>query len=73
MAELPVISGSQCAQALATFGYQATRQRGSHLRLVAPGRAPITVPLHRELDRGTLRAILRTARIEPEEFVRALR
>jgi predicted RNA binding protein YcfA (HicA-like mRNA interferase family) len=33
----------------------------------------VTVPLHRELDRGTLRAILRAARIEVDEFVGLLR
>jgi predicted RNA binding protein YcfA (HicA-like mRNA interferase family) len=33
----------------------------------------VTVPLHPELDRGTLRAILRTAEIGPGEFLGLLR
>jgi predicted RNA binding protein YcfA (HicA-like mRNA interferase family) len=58
MPGLPVISGQECVRALEKAGYRVTRPRGSHVRLVAPGRSPVTVPLHRELDRGTLRAIL---------------
>lgn len=50
------------------LGYVTVRTRGSHVRLRAPGRNPTTVPLHRELDRGTLREILRTAEVSVEEF-----
>jgi predicted RNA binding protein YcfA (HicA-like mRNA interferase family) len=34
--------------------------------------AQVVVPDHRELDRGTLRAILRQAGVEVSEFVRQL-
>jgi predicted RNA binding protein YcfA (HicA-like mRNA interferase family) len=68
---LPIISGAECVAALAQFGYVQTRQRGSHVRLNCEGRAPVTVPLHSELDRGTLRAILRTAEIDSAAFVAA--
>lgn len=37
------------------------------------GRKPITVPRHHELDRGTLRAILRTTEISVEEFNKLLK
>ena len=46
---------------------------GSHVRLLCPGRTPVTVPMHKPLKRGTLRSILRTADIEVEVFVAALR
>ncbi|MCH8346502.1 MAG: type II toxin-antitoxin system HicA family toxin [Chloroflexi bacterium] len=46
---------------------------GSHFRLRCPGRAPVTVPRHRELDRGTLRIILRTAGLSVDGFVGLLR
>ena len=42
------------------------------MRLVAAGRAPVTVPRHGTLKRGTLRSILRVADISVEEFVAAL-
>ena len=73
MPALPVVSGSECVAALERLGYRVVRQRGSHVRLAAPGRVPVTVPLHTELDRGTLRSILRTAELSAEEFISVLR
>ena len=70
--QLPVISGRECVNALQKAGYTVARQRGSHVRLTAEGRTPVTIPLHRTLDRGTLRAIIRTAELTIEEFVRLL-
>ena len=55
------VSGDRLASALRQYGYQITRQRGSHLRLVAvtdDGEHHVTVPRHRELRVGTLNAIL---------------
>jgi predicted RNA binding protein YcfA (HicA-like mRNA interferase family) len=68
MPELPIISGDQCIAALGRLGYVVARTRGSHVRLRCKGRKPLTVPRHHELDRGTLRAILRTAGVGIEEF-----
>lgn len=68
MPPLPVCSGAEVIQALGRIGYQAVRTRGSHVRLRCSGRPPVTVPLHDELDRGTLRAILRQAQLTAEEF-----
>ena len=72
MPELPVISGDQCISALERIGYRVARIKGSHIRMRCPGRKPVTVPRHRELDRGTLKAILRTANLSVEEFVKLL-
>ena len=68
MPSLPVISGRECIEALAKLGYIVLRQRGSHVRLVCEGRAPVTVPLHATLDRGTLRSIIRTVDVSVDEF-----
>ena len=65
---LPVVSGDECIRALGKFGYARVRQRGSHVRLAAEGRPPVTVPLHGELDRGTLRSILRMAEVSVPEL-----
>jgi predicted RNA binding protein YcfA (HicA-like mRNA interferase family) len=73
MAELPIISGDECVRLLAKFGYAVIRQKGSHVRLVCTGRAPVTVPLHSELARGTLRSILRTTELDVDDFIAALR
>jgi predicted RNA binding protein YcfA (HicA-like mRNA interferase family) len=66
---LPVISGAACIAALAKLGYKQLRQKGSHVRLECAGRPPATVPLHPELDRGTLRSIIRSAELTVEEFI----
>jgi predicted RNA binding protein YcfA (HicA-like mRNA interferase family) len=46
------------------------RQRGSHmvLRTAAPPHRRLVVPDHREVAKGTLRAILRQAGISVDEF-----
>ena len=55
------------------LGFYLKRQEGSHLilRRDAPF-AQVVVPDHRELDRGTLRAILRQAGIGVEDFAKLL-
>lgn len=72
MTRLPVISGEECINALQRLGYVITRTRGSHVRLTCPNRKPVTVPLHYELDRTTLKSILRTIEVSTEEFVSLL-
>ncbi len=72
MRELPIVSGDQCISALKHSGYRIARTRGSHVRMRCLGRNPVTVPKHRELDRGTLRAILRTADMSIDEFIKLL-
>ncbi|MBY0111426.1 MAG: type II toxin-antitoxin system HicA family toxin [Phycisphaerales bacterium] len=71
MSGLPVISGRQAVAALKRLGYEVVRQKGSHLRLrhpTDPSRQPVTVPDHKELKSGTLRAIIRDAGVSVEEF-----
>jgi len=72
MPELPIISVNLCISALESIGYRIARTKGSHVRMRCPGRRPVTVPRHHELDRGTLRSILRTADISVDDFVKLL-
>jgi predicted RNA binding protein YcfA (HicA-like mRNA interferase family) len=72
--KLPVVSGDQTIKALAKVGYVRDHQRGSHVILrqrAAPHRR-LTVPEHRELAKGTLRAILREAGLTVDEFTSLL-
>jgi predicted RNA binding protein YcfA (HicA-like mRNA interferase family) len=73
MTRLPRASGRQCCEALGRAGFLRIREHGSHvvLRRSDPF-SQVVVPDHRELDRGTLRAILRHADVSVEEFVRLL-
>jgi predicted RNA binding protein YcfA (HicA-like mRNA interferase family) len=54
------ISGQELASKLAVFGYQVTRQNGSHLRLTTTqnGEHHITIPRHDPLKIGTLSGIM---------------
>jgi len=73
--KLPVVSGREAVSALEHFGFelQPKRGKGSHMVLWSEQRRKmITIPDHKELDRGTLRAILRHADITPEEFAAML-
>lgn len=70
---LPVVSGAQLVKALGRLGWEFARQRGSHVRLRHPARAvSLTVPLHRELKRGTLAGILSDAGVETDQLRRLL-
>ena len=73
MSKLPAISGGECIKALSKAGFVIYRQRGSHVTLVRQNPpAQTTIPLHKELDRGTLRAIIRQAGLTVDEFVSML-
>jgi len=65
---IPVVSGTEAVRALGRAGFDQVSQRGSHVKLRhSDGRTAI-IPLHRELAPGTLRSILRQARLSPDEF-----
>jgi predicted RNA binding protein YcfA (HicA-like mRNA interferase family) len=74
MTRLPRVAGRECVRALEKAGFCVKRQHGSHmvLRRLEPF-AQVVVPDHNELDRGTLRAILRAAGLSAEEFTGLLR
>jgi predicted RNA binding protein YcfA (HicA-like mRNA interferase family) len=59
------LSGGDIVRIFATFGFEVASQRGSHIKLrrVLPSGAKqtLTVPNHRELDRGTVLGIYRQA------------
>jgi predicted RNA binding protein YcfA (HicA-like mRNA interferase family) len=64
MPKLRRLAGREVVTILHGFGFQQVSQRGSHIKLVrevSEVRQVLTVPLHAELDPGTLRAIFRQA------------
>jgi len=54
------LSGQELTGLLKRYGYQITRQTGSHLRLTTTmkGEHHITIPKHKPLKVGTLSSIL---------------
>ncbi|MBI4688024.1 MAG: type II toxin-antitoxin system HicA family toxin [Nitrospirae bacterium] len=73
MSKLPRVSGRECVKALERAGFYFKRQEGSHiiLRRDSPF-AQIVVPDHKELDRGTLRAIIRQSGLSVDDFIKLL-
>jgi len=73
MSKLPRISGRACVNAPIKAGFYQKRQHSSHIILRRDN--PFTqtvVPDHKELDRGTLRAIIRQAGLSVDEFIELL-
>ncbi|MGI8550285.1 MAG: type II toxin-antitoxin system HicA family toxin [Dehalococcoidia bacterium] len=73
MNQLPRISGRECVKALEKAGGNFRCQEGSHivLRRDEPF-SQIAIPDHKELDRGTLRAIIRQSGLDVNGFVALL-
>ena len=44
-------------------------QKGSHLKMRHPDGRVVIIPMHREIATGTLRSILRQAKLTIEEFL----
>ena len=64
MAKLRVLSGSDVVAIFNLFGFAVASQKGSHIKLVRvveEKRQSLTVPNHKEIDKGTLKAIIRQA------------
>jgi len=67
------ISGKEAAKAFQKAGWTPIGQVGSHLVLVKTGvRANLSVPQHKELSVGTLRALIRNAGMTIDEFLALL-
>jgi predicted RNA binding protein YcfA (HicA-like mRNA interferase family) len=70
LTRLPVVSGRDAAKAQSKPGYEIDHQTGSHIILrqsSAPHRR-LANPDHKELAKGTLRALIRPAGTTPGEF-----
>lgn len=74
MPKLPVLSKIQVVKSLSKLGYEIDHQTGSHM-ILRQNKEPfrrLTVPNHRELDKGTLNAIIKQAGLTREEFFKLL-
>ena len=73
MASIPVVTGREAVKVFESLGWEVARQRGSHIILVRDGDLEtLSVPDHREVAKGTLRSLIRSAGITPDEFQVAL-
>ncbi|MCS6919703.1 MAG: type II toxin-antitoxin system HicA family toxin [Fimbriimonadales bacterium] len=73
MGRLASISGKQAVKAFQKAGWQVRGQVGSHVVMTKPDAdANLSVPQHKELSVGTLRALIRNAGMTVEEFLEYL-
>ena len=62
------MSGREVVRPFEKFGWRVVRP-GNHIILVKAGaRATFSVPDHKEVARETLRSLIRSAGLTPEEF-----
>ncbi|MBQ8693218.1 MAG: type II toxin-antitoxin system HicA family toxin [Synergistaceae bacterium] len=70
MPELRGFSGQQAVNILIKMGFIVSRKaKGFHV-ILKRGESVCVVPMHKELAVGTLRSVLRQAKISPEEFLK---
>jgi predicted RNA binding protein YcfA (HicA-like mRNA interferase family) len=69
---LPVISGYDFVKAIRKIGYQLDHTEGSHMILLHSSKGRLSVPNHKELGWGLLRALIRDAGLTRDEFIELL-
>jgi predicted RNA binding protein YcfA (HicA-like mRNA interferase family) len=74
MTHLPAVNFRTMERALLRLGFQAVRQKGSHVFYRHPDGRTTTLPNHpgRDLARPLVREILREINVSTEEFRRVL-
>ncbi len=73
MARLANISGKEAVKAFQKSGWNVAGQVGSHVVMTKSGlRVNLSIPQHKELSIGTLRALIRHVGLTIEEFLAQL-
>jgi predicted RNA binding protein YcfA (HicA-like mRNA interferase family) len=70
VSRLPIVGFRQIEKVLLRLGFQAVRQKGSHVFYRHPDGRTTTLPNHpgRDLARPLLREILREIEVAPDQF-----
>lgn len=70
MPKLPTLKPKEIVRILEKAGFLFVRQKGSH-RIYVKDNIGVTIPFHsRDLKRGTLKQIIKQARLTVEEFMK---
>jgi predicted RNA binding protein YcfA (HicA-like mRNA interferase family) len=73
MASLPALNGKEVVRVFGSFGWIVARQRGSHIIMIKEGEIiTLSIPNHKEVAKGTLRSLIRSANLTVDEFVAAI-
>ena len=72
MPALRVVSGRDVVKAFERLGWTVAR-RSSHIVMIHPDHTvTLSVPNHKEVAKGTLRSLIRSANLTVTEFIAAL-
>jgi predicted RNA binding protein YcfA (HicA-like mRNA interferase family) len=71
MASFPVMSGRKVIRVFESLGWQVARQPYHHGQ--DDHEATLSIPDHKELAKGTLRSLIRSADLTVAEFIAAAR
>ncbi|CAN5810265.1 hypothetical protein BH23PLA1_BH23PLA1_01530 [soil metagenome] len=70
MPPLPALSGQEVVAVFEKLGWSVARRKSSHIIMVHPDHiATLSVPDHKEVAKGTLRGLIRTAGLSVSEFI----
>ena len=69
---VPLLSGSDIYKSLSRMGFYEIHRKGSHIKMEHNDGRRIVFPYHKEVDRFTLKEVLKDADIEIEEFLKFL-
>ncbi|RLD17748.1 MAG: hypothetical protein DRI69_11675 [Bacteroidetes bacterium] len=76
MSKLRKVSGEKVVRILCNkMGFEISGRAGSHVRLskmTSGGKVGTVVPMHRELKIGTLKGVLKLAKVDEDEFSKYL-
>jgi predicted RNA binding protein YcfA (HicA-like mRNA interferase family) len=73
VASLPALSGNEDVRRFESFGWRVARRRGSHIIMIKEGElVTLSIPDHKEVAKGTLRSLIRSANLTVDEFVAAV-
>lgn len=70
----PLLSGREIVKAFERIDYYRVGQRGSHIKIRNDSsQTTLIIPDHREVDRWTLKGILKDAELSVEDFLKLLK
>ncbi|MCK5476837.1 MAG: type II toxin-antitoxin system HicA family toxin [Candidatus Aenigmarchaeota archaeon] len=72
MSKLQKLSGHKLIKIFSKLDFISVRQKGSHvirIKYTDDGKVGCTIPLHKELKIGTIKGILRQAKITEDDFL----
>jgi len=73
MPQVPVLRPKEVIRIFEKFGWEVSRQKGSHIILTKSGHiATLSIPNHPEVARGTLRSLIQKAWLTVEDFINSV-